>query len=146
MVEFKEGDIFDSECQTIVNTINCVGVMGKGIALAFKERFPAMYQKYRQHCDNRLIHIGVLWLYKSTGRWVLNFPTKEHWRNPSKYEYLERGLEKFLLTYKEKGITSIAFPLLGTDNGGLDKEKVKKLMVRYLSKVDIPVEIWEYKV
>lgn len=146
MVVLREGDIFDSECQTLVNTINCVGAMGKGIALAFKERFPAMYQKYREHCDNRLFHIGVLWLYKTPGIWVLNFPTKKHWKNPSKYEYLERGLEKFLLTYKDKGITSIAFPLLGTHNGGLDKDKVYKLMIKHLSKVDIPVEIWEYKV
>ncbi len=120
--------------------------MGKGIALVFKLRYPKMFDIYKQYCKDKLIGIGKLWLYKGEEKqaWVLNFPTKFHWKYPSKVEYLEKGLDKFVQTYKEKGITSIAFPLLGTHNGGLDKEMVKGLMVSYLEKCDIPVEIYEY--
>jgi hypothetical protein len=93
-----------------------------------------------------LINIGKLWLYKDEpdAPWVLNFPTKFHWKYPSKMEYIEKGLQKFVDTYKEKGITSIAFPLLGTHNGGLNKQEVLNLMQKYLGQCDIPIEIHEY--
>jgi O-acetyl-ADP-ribose deacetylase (regulator of RNase III) len=145
-IKFIKGNIFNSESQTVVNTVNCVGVMGKGIALVFKLRYPKMFDIYKQHCKDKLIGVGKLWLYKGEEKhaWVLNFPTKFHWKYPSKLEYLEKGLNKFVQTYKEKEITSIAFPLLGTHNGGLDKQMVKDLMVSYLEKCDIPVEIYEY--
>ncbi len=146
MIEFKKGNIFNSNSQTIVNTVNCVGVMGKGIALVFKLRYPLMFDIYRDHCKNKLIGIGKLWLYKgeSNAPWVLNFPTKFHWKYPSKLDYIEKGLEKFVSTYKHQHITSIAFPLLGTHNGGLDKEIVLNMMSHYLNNLDIPVEIYEY--
>lgn len=145
-VTFHKGNIFNSKMQTIVNTINCVGAMGKGIALVFKLRYPAMFDKYKDYCESKMIGIGKLWLYKSddSAQWVLNFPTKFHWKYPSKIEYIESGLQKFIDTYKEKGITSIAFPLLGTHNGGLDKIEVLDMMYRYLEQCDIPVEIYEY--
>jgi O-acetyl-ADP-ribose deacetylase (regulator of RNase III) len=146
MIEFKKGNIFNTKAQTVVNTVNCVGVMGKGIALVFKLRYPLMYDLYKGHCKNKLIGIGKLWLYKgeSNAPWVLNFPTKFHWKYPSKLEYLEKGLEKFTSTYKQQNITSVAFPLLGTHNGGLDKKMVVVLMEKYLSSLDIPIEIYEY--
>ncbi len=145
-IKFIKGNIFNSEAQTIVNTVNCVGVMGKGIALVFKLRYPKMFDLYKNHCKSKLIDIGKLWLYKGEGNapWVLNFPTKSHWKYPSRLEYLEKGLEKFSATYKIQGITSIAFPLLGTNNGGLDKEVVLALMEKYLVKCDIDIEIYEY--
>lgn len=145
-ITFHKGNIFNSKTQTIVNTINCVGVMGKGIALVFKLRYPEMFEKYKEFCQSKMIGIGKLWLYKSenTPQWVLNFPTKFHWKYPSKMEYLEAGLQKFVDSYKEKGITSIAFPLLGTHNGGLDKIEVLDLMHKYLEQCDIPIEIYEY--
>ena len=120
--------------------------MGKGIALVFKLCYPQMFEIYKDHCSAKRISPGKLWLYKAeqNAPWVLNFPTKYHWKYPSKMEYLELGLEKFLETYEDKGIQSIAFPLLGTHNGGLEKELVKDLMYRYLSKCKIPVEIFEY--
>ncbi len=142
-----KGNIFNTHCQTIVNTVNCVGVMGKGIALVFKLRYPDMFPIYQDYCNRGLIEIGKLWLYKpedARQAWVLNFPTKVHWKLPSEYTYVEQGLKKFAETYKEKGITSIAFPLLGTNNGGLDKEAVLRLMLRYLEPCDIPIEIYEY--
>lgn len=146
-ITFKKGNIFSSDKQTIVNTINCVGVMGKGVALGFRLRYPEMYEKYKEFCKNKQITIGKLWLYKRPqeySKWVLNFPTKFHWKYPSKMEYLEAGLQKFVETYQEKGITSIAFPLLGTHNGGLDKIDVLNVMHFYLDKCSIPIEIYEY--
>ena len=145
-ITFHKGNIFNTKMQTIVNTVNCVGVMGKGIALVFKLRYPDMFEKYKELCQSKLICIGKLWLYKSEScsQWVLNFPTKFHWKYPSKIEYLEAGLQKFVDTYKEKGITSIAFPLLGTHNGGLNKVEVLNLMYKYLEKCDLTIEIYEY--
>lgn len=145
-IHIIKGNIFNTKMQTIVNTINCVGVMGKGIALVFKLRYPKMFDIYKDYCHRHLINIGKLWLYKGEENepWVLNFPTKFHWKYPSKMEYISMGLQKFVDTYKEKGIQSIAFPLLGTNNGGLDKEDVLALMKSYLGKCDIPIEIYEY--
>ena len=145
-VRIINGNIFNTKAQTIVNTINCVGVMGKGIALVFKLRYPSMFEVYQEYCKQKLIAVGKLWLYKGDALdpWVLNFPTKTHWKLPSEYEYIEKGLLKFVDTYKERGITSIAFPLLGTNNGGLDKDVVMDIMNKYLSQCDIPVEIYIY--
>lgn len=140
------GNIFNSKCQTIVNTVNCVGVMGKGIALVHKLRYPKMYEEYKQHCKNKLIKTGSLWLYskQENAPWILSFPTKFHWKYPSKLEWIEQGLQKFVDTYEKRGITSIAFPLLGTHNGGLDTNEVRKLMVEYLKKCNIDIEIYDY--
>lgn len=145
-ISIIRGNIFNTKAQTIVNTVNCVGVMGKGIALVYKLRYPNMFDLYQQFCKEKYISIGKLWLYKGeeNAPWVLNFPTKIHWKYPSKIEYIEKGLQKFLETYKEKNISSIAFPLLGAHNGGLDREFVFDLMIKYLSQCNIPVEIYEY--
>lgn len=138
------GNIFTSKCQTIVNTINCVGVMGAGIALECRLRYPDMYHKYIGLCENKTIDIGLLWIYKSSDRWILNFPTKKHWKFPSRKEYLHAGLKKFLSTYREKGIESIAFPLLGADRGGIPQDESLQIMLSYLEKADIEVEIYKY--
>ncbi|WP_278785896.1 macro domain-containing protein [Prevotella histicola] len=145
-VTIINGNIFNTKAQTIVNTVNCVGVMGKGIALVFKLRYPVMFEQYQEYCKQKLIAVGKLWIYKgeTSDPWILNFPTKTHWKLPSEYKYIEEGLQKFVDTYKAKGITSIAFPLLGANNGGLDKDKVMEIMYNYLSKCDIPVEIYQY--
>ena len=105
-----------------------------------------MFDLYSDYCKSKLIGIGKLWLYKGeeNAPWVLNFPTKYHWKYPSKIEYVEKGLQKFVDTYQEKGITSIAFPMLGTHNGGLDKEEVLSIMKHYLSQCNIPIEIYDY--
>lgn len=137
-------NIFDSQCQTIVNTVNCVGVMGKGLALEMKKRYPDMFEKYKDFCNKGLIDIGKLWLYKhSDEKWILNFPTKKDWRNPSEYEYIEDGMIKFVETYKERGIKTVAFPMLGCSNGGLDKNIVIQIMTKHLVKcTDLIVEIY----
>ena len=149
MIVFKTGNLFDSECQTLVNTVNRNGVMGKGIALQFKKKYPELFDEYRLACKRKQIYIGgdlFIWdfvdLYKP--RKVLCFATKEDWWQPSKLVWIERGLETFSKTYKMFGITSIAFPKLGCNNGGLDWENdVKPLMFKYLQPIDITCEIYE---
>ena len=142
MIQYIEGDIFSSPAQVIVNTVNTVGVMGKGVALSFKKRYPDMFQHYKSICEKRLLTIGKLMLYYEPDYWVLLFPTKENWRNPSKLEYIEKGLMKFVNTYAEKSITSIAFPRLGCGNGGLDWEDVRPLMEKYLN--PLPIDVYVY--
>lgn len=145
-IKYIQGNIFNTKCQTVVNTVNCVGVMGKGIAQVYKLRYPLMFEEYKEHCKNMLIKPGVLWLFnkQNNAPWILNFPTKFHWKYPSKIEWIESGLEKFVETYEKKGVTSIAFPLLGTHNGGLDTQVVKSLMEKHLGKCSIDIEIYDY--
>lgn len=143
-VKIINGNIFTSKCQTIVNTINCVGVMGAGIALEFRLRYPEMYKKYVNLCNEKKIAPGMLWLYKSPEKWVLNFPTKNDWKDPSEEEYLHKGLEKFIATYKVKNIQSIAFPLLGADKGKIDSETSLSIINFYLKNIDIETEIYIY--
>ncbi|MDY3521945.1 macro domain-containing protein [Riemerella anatipestifer] len=138
------GNIFRTEMQTIVNTVNCFGIMGAGLALECKYRYPDMFVRYKEMCDKKLLDIGKLYLYKTHQKWILNFPTKYHWKYETKPEYLEKGLAKFLETYKVKGINSIAFPLLGAHNGGLSKEQSLELIEKYLKDIDIPFEIYQF--
>ena len=120
--------------------------MGAGIALEFRLRYPEMYQRYLELCEKELIKIGKLWIYKhANGKWVMNIPTKNHWKTPSKIEYLEKGLNKFVSTYKEREIKSIAFPLLGAQHGGIPQVKSIEIMKTYLNKCNLPVEIWLYE-
>ncbi|MCD8455205.1 macro domain-containing protein [Tenacibaculum finnmarkense genomovar ulcerans] len=144
MVTEINGNIFNTKCQTIVNTVNCVGVMGTGIAYEHRLRYPEMFLKYKAICDAKNLNIGNLWIYKEKEKWILNFPTKYHWKYDSKPEFLEKGLLKFINTYKEKGITSIAFPLLGAHNGGISKTESLEIMKKHLNQCDIPIEIYHY--
>lgn len=142
MIEYIEGNIFNSPAQVIVNTVNTVGVMGKGLALSFKKRYPKMFEAYKKACDKHQLTIGKLMLYYAPDHWIMMFPTKESWRNPSKLEYLEAGLNKFVTTYAEKKITSIAFPKLGCGNGELSWADVKPIMEKYLKPLPITVYIY----
>lgn len=141
MLTYVKSNLFESPAQVIVNTVNTVGVMGKGLAKAFKDIYPEMFTQYQVLCEGNHLSVGKLWIYKTSNKWVLNFPTKQHWRSPSKIEYIEAGLKKFVETYSEKGITSISFPLLGCGNGGLDWEgEVQPLMEKYLR--PLPIDIF----
>ena len=142
MIKYIDGDIFKSHAQVLVNPVNTVGVMGKGIALELKKRYPDMFQAYKDICNKRELKIGSLMLCYEPDHWVLLFPTKEHWRNPSQIEYIEAGLANFCRTYTEKGITSAAFPRLGCGNGGLNWADVKPVMEKYLQ--DLPIDIYIY--
>src|SRR5581483_146112 len=142
LIHYQKGDIFGSKAQVIVNTVNCEGYMGKGLALAFKQRFPDMLPVYQQECKTGKLRIGRPTLYKETSPWILNFPTKNFWRPPSKLEYLDKGLKYFVVHYKKAGITSIAFPKLGAQNGKLSWDEVGPLMAKYLSQLDIDVYVY----
>ena len=141
-IQYLNGDIFESKAQVIVNTVNCQGVMGKGLALAFKQKYPDMFNVYQQDCRARKLRIGRPTLYQKSTPWILNFPTKDTWRANSKIEYLEKGLEFLVTHYKKAGIKSIAFPKLGAQNGKLTWDDVGPLMAKYLSQLDIDVYIY----
>lgn len=141
MITYIVGDLFRSPTQVLVNTVNTVGVMGKGIAKQFKDIYPEMFTQYQQFCKQEMFSTGQLWLYKTNNKWILNFPTKEHWRSKSKIEYIEVGLKKFVSTYDSKGIVSISFPMLGCGNGELNWEtQVQPLMEKYLK--PLPIEVY----
>lgn len=145
-ITFIKGNLFNSSCQTLVNTVNCVGVMGKGIALVYRLRYPHLFTEYQRKCQNHEIQVGNLWLYQGivNAPSVLNFPTKTHWKLPSKLEYIERGLQFFQQNYQALKITSVAFPLLGAHNGGLSPQVVRGVMEQYLADCHLPIEIYEH--
>lgn len=146
MITYVIGDLFQSPARVLVNTVNTVGAMGKGIAKDFKTVYPDMFKQYQSFCDKKQFDVGQLWLYKTKHKWILNFPTKKDWKHSSKLEYIESGLRKFIDTYAEKGITSVAFPMLGCGNGGLDWEReVRPLMERYLKNLPIDIYIHLYR-
>ncbi|MDW9877304.1 phosphatase [Sinorhizobium meliloti] len=144
MLIYRRTSILESSAQTLVNTVNCVGVMGKGLAKEFREREPEMFKAYKRICDERLLRPGKLWLWKGTSNWVLNFPTKDHWKNPSKLEWIDAGLAKFVNGYAELGIREISFPRLGCGNGGLNWDEVRPVMERHLSPLKITVFIHDF--
>lgn len=146
MITYLETSVFESPAQTLVNTVNIEGVMGKGIAKEFKSRYPAMFREYRVLCDRHQLKVGMLHLWRGDKRWVLNFPTKTTWRQPSKLEYIEAGLTKFVETYQQLGINSISFPPLGCGNGNLKWTDVRPIMELYLAKINIPVYIHDVQV
>ena len=137
------GNIFDSKAQTLVNTVNCVGIMGKGLALEFKKLFPDMYKDYAQKCKNGEVKLGRPYLFKhSIYRWILLFPTKDDWRSISKLSDIEEGLRWLKKHYKEWGIQSLAVPPLGCGLGALDWRIVGPTLYRHLNELDIPVELY----
>ena len=143
MITYTEGDIFQSSAKVLVNPVNTTGVMGKGLALEFKKRYPSMFEEYRTLCENAQFQVGDLWLYEAPDKWILNFPTKRHWREKSTLEIIEIGLQKFVAMFGEAGIESIAFPKLGSGLGGLDWEaQVRPLMEQYLQPLAIEILIY----
>ncbi len=143
MVSVVTGDLFESNAQTLVNTVNCVGVMGKGVALEFKRRFPEMYKDYEQRCVAGLVRLGEPYLFKTLiPPWIVNFPTKDHWRSVSRLIDIINGLEYLEQHYREWGITSLAVPPLGCGFGQLEWRVVGPNLYRALSKFDIPVELY----
>ncbi|MCM3737340.1 macro domain-containing protein [Bacillus cytotoxicus] len=150
MLKFTTGNLFEYgyKMDAIVNTVNCVGVMGKGIALEFKKRYPENFNYYEKVCSNKELLPGkmLMFLQNSNGypRYIVNFPTKNHWRYPSKIEYISDGLDDLVTQIKKHSIQSISIPALGCGNGGLDWEDVKKLIKEKLQHLD-DVEIIVYE-
>jgi len=145
MLTYVAISLFDSPAQTLVNTVNTVGVMGKGIAAVFKRLYPEMYERYRHLCQEGKLDAGMLYIYRTPNKIIVNFPTKKHWRQPSKVEYIEAGLQKFVEHYTDYGISSVSFPQLGCGHGELDWEtQVQPVMERYLQNLPIPVYVHIY--
>ncbi|MEM1171758.1 MAG: DarT ssDNA thymidine ADP-ribosyltransferase family protein [Cyanobacteria bacterium P01_H01_bin.35] len=163
-ISLIRGDMFFSNMQTLTVSVNCVGVMGKGLASTAKSRFPDVYVRYEAVCKSKDLQIGKPYLYKRESsvkeqlgdssfflpqdflnneqKWFLLFPTKKHWRNPSEIEDIKNGLEWLCNNYQKQGIKSLAIPALGCGLGGLDWQDVGPLMCKYLSSMDITVAIY----
>lgn len=141
--------ILKSQMQTITNTVNCVGVMGKGVALRIKNAHKANFADYVQRCNRNEVAPGVPYVFPADPKrdkpeleLILNFPTKNHWRNPSQIDWVEGGLRILAERYEEWGIKSLALPPLGCGNGGLEWGDVWPLIERYLGGLPIEIEVW----
>lgn len=150
MINFKTGNILKDRSDAIVNTVNCVGVMGKGLALQFKKAYPDNFKKYKSACDKGLVNPGKMFITQNldlvSRQWVINFPTKKHWKGSSKIDYVENGLEDLVKKIKELGITSIAIPPLGSGLGDLDWNIVKNRIIEKFKFIDnVAVTVYEPK-
>lgn len=148
MITYLEGNILESNAQALINTVNTVGVMGKGIALQFKNAFPNNFKQYQKACKEKSVVVGKMFVTEdenltSGKKVIINFPTKTTWKKPSEYEYIEWGLDDLVKIIKERNIKSIAIPPLGAGNGGLDWDKVKQIIERKLSHLDTEIYIYE---
>lgn len=143
MITVVKGDLFKSKAQTLVNTVNCVGVMGKGVALGFKKRFPDMFTDYVKRCEAGEVTLGHPYLYRRlVPPWVLNFPTKDHWRSVARLSDIVAGLDFLADNYREWGIESLAVPPLGCGEGQLDWRVVGPTLYRRLAALDVDVELY----
>ena len=147
MIEYKSGDLLIEDVEAIVNAVNCVGVMGKGIALQFKNAFPDNFKAYALACKNKEVMPGKMFVYATNQltnpRYIINFPTKRHWKGNSKIEDIESGLVALVDIIEKYHIKSIAIPPLGSGLGGLEWNIVKHLIENSLKSIDIKVVIFE---
>jgi O-acetyl-ADP-ribose deacetylase (regulator of RNase III) len=147
LIRFVRGNLFDSQAEALVNAVNTVGVMGRGVALEFKHRFPENYIAYRAACRRDELVVGKMFTFETSleqPRWIINFPTKQHWRNPSKLEFVRDGLENFVRVIEAKKISSVALPALGCGTGQLDWKTVRELLGASLEPLDhVAFEIFE---
>ncbi|TFI72245.1 macro domain-containing protein [Carnobacterium divergens] len=144
-INFTKGDIFLSKSDYLVNTVNCEGYMGKGLAYQFKKRYPEMEKDYKKICELDQLKPGKLHFFKENGKTIINFPTKDKWRAKSKIEYIEQGLSTLKKEIIEKNILSIAIPPLGSGNGGLNWNLVKELITDSLEELSnkVVIEVFE---
>lgn len=150
MIHFKTGNILNDKSEAIVNTVNCVGVMGKGLALQFKKAFPYNFKLYKSACDKGLVTPGKMFITKSEDlfakQWVVNFPTKKHWKGSSNIDFIEQGLKDLVVQIEKNDIKSVAIPPLGAGLGGLDWQVVKEqILLTFKNLIDVEVNIYEPK-
>ncbi len=124
MIEFRQGNLLEADADGLVNTVNCVGVMGKGIALQFKQAFPENLREYELACRRGDVQLGDMFVVRlghlTCPRYIINFPTKNHWKARSRLDDIRRGLAALVAVVRDLGIESIAIPPLGCGNGGLN--------------------------
>lgn len=145
MIRYATGNLLESNAQALVNTVNCEGYMGKGIAYQFKQYFPEMNDEYVKQCKSNKLAPGILFCYKTKDKIIINFPTKDKWREKSKKEYIIAGLNELVKVIEQYNIKSIAIPPLGSGNGGLIWSEVKQIILDKLSVVSEDVEILIYE-
>jgi O-acetyl-ADP-ribose deacetylase (regulator of RNase III) len=133
MIHFTTGNILDSKADAIVNTVNCEGYMGKGIAYQFKLKYPENNKEYVKQCNSGNFSIGSILAFHESGKLILNFPTKDQWRRMSEYDFIHKGMKTFIGDLPSYGVKSVAFPPLGCGNGGLVWRKVKEILVEELT-------------
>lgn len=147
MITFTQGNLLEARAEALVNTVNTVGVMGKGIALMFKERFAENFRRYAAACKAREVQTGKMFVtpvHELDGpRWIVNFPTKQHWRSPSRLEWVQEGLQDLRRFLLEQHIQSVAIPPLGAGNGGLEWAKVREQITQTLGDLDIEILVFE---
>lgn len=144
MITFYQKDnIFNYECDAIINPVNTVGVMGKGLALVFKQKYPKNFEFYKQHCLNNQFQIGKILTYKENDIFIFNFPTKKHWRDPSQISYIKEGLISLKEEILYNQIRSINIPALGCGLGGLEWSIVKEILIDELCFLDCDIRIFE---
>ncbi|MCP4914612.1 MAG: macro domain-containing protein [Oligoflexia bacterium] len=144
-IVIKTGNIFNSRAQVIVNPVNCVGVMGAGLAKQFKLRYPEMFKDYQKRCKEGSLKIGLPYLWKSEDRFILNFPTKDHWRSNSNLDEIRKGLLHVKENYKSWKIRSISFPALGCGLGGLEWHDVSQLIFDVFKSEDETLTVFIYQ-
>ena len=148
MLELTRGDILKADAEALVNTVNCVGVMGRGIALQFRKAFPENFKAYKSTCDKKRLHPGMMFVcdlnHFQNPRYIVNFPTKRHWKGKSKIEDIESGLEALVEEVNKRNIRSIAIPPLGCGLGGLSWNQVKPMIQKAFGALpDVHVFLYE---
>jgi O-acetyl-ADP-ribose deacetylase (regulator of RNase III) len=149
MISFTQGNLLEAKAEALVNTVNTVGVMGKGIALMFKEEFPENFRRYKEACQAKSVKVGHVFAterrdFVSGPKWIINFPTKEHWRSPSRLEWIRDGLVDLRRFIEGHSIRSIALPPLGSGNGGLEWREVRPLIVEALEPLqEVTIIVYE---
>ena len=148
MITFRQGNLLEADVDAVVNTVNTVGIMGKGIALMFKEQFPGNFAAYEKACKNDEVRLGRMFVTENMEllgpKWIINFPTKTHWRVKTKPEWIEEGLKDLVRVIRENGIGSIAIPPLGCGNGGLDWQNVRPMIESALRSIeDVDAVVYE---
>lgn len=144
MITFRQGNLFDSQAEALVNAVNCVGVMGKGIALQFKRAYPAMFKDYAARCRRGEVRLGEMTSFHESGKTLINFPTKEHWKSSSRLEDVVTGLRALRELIVRERLRTIALPALGCGYGGLEWPRVKAALLQELEGlVDVDIEVYE---
>lgn len=147
MITFTQGNLLEARAQALVNTVNTVGVMGKGIALMFKDRFGDNFRQYAAACKAGQVQTGKMFITEPAEldgpRWLVNFPTKQHWRSPSRLEWVAEGLQDLRRFLLDKQVKSIAIPPLGAGNGGLDWAAVREQIEQALGDLDVEITVFE---
>jgi O-acetyl-ADP-ribose deacetylase (regulator of RNase III) len=150
MIEYKRGDILAEDAEALVNSVNCVGIMGRGVALQFKKAYPANFKAYEVACRHRKVEPGRMFVFETKGltnpRYVINFPSKRHWRGKARIEDIDAGLQALVAEIRNRRIRSVAIPPLGSGLGGLDWADVRPRIERALEEVpDVRVVVFEPK-